>query len=84
MSTNIVTLDYNKLVAREDLSNEIEEAFGYNGLGVLTVSNVPNLTEARNQLLPLAYKFAAFPKEVQQKYEHPESIYSFGWSHGKV
>lgn len=28
-------------------------------------------------------RFATLPEEVKKKTEHPESHYSFGWSHGK-
>jgi hypothetical protein len=83
-NTRVVTLDYNRLLAREDLSDQIEEAYGFDGLGVLTVENVPGLQEARDALLPLAYQFAQLPDEIKAKYEHPESFFSFGWSRGKV
>lgn len=39
--------------------------------------------DAREKLLPLSRQFALLPDEVKQKYEHKESFYSFGWSHGK-
>jgi len=44
---------------------------------------VPGYLELRSKLLPLSTKFATLPKEVRSKYEHPQSYYSFGWSHGK-
>ena len=37
----------------------------------------------RQRLLPLASAFAALPAETRAKYERPEAVYSFGWSHGK-
>ena len=81
--SQVVTLDYNDLVANENLSAKIEEAFGISGLGVLTVKNVPNLPTHRAALLPLAREFAILPEQVKEKYVHKESFYSFGWSHGK-
>ena len=82
--SNVVTLDYNRLVAGEDLSDQIGIAFGVDGLGILTVENVPAWEEKRRALLPLAREFADLPVSVKEKYEHAESYYSFGWSHGKV
>lgn len=52
----IVSLSYDDLVKGVDLTKQIEEAYGYNGLGLLTVRGVPQLTESRKQLLPLAHK----------------------------
>ncbi len=47
------------------------------------MKNVPRLTELRQNLLPLAYKFANLPEATRAKYEDKGSHYSFGWSHGK-
>jgi len=80
---NVVVLDYNDLVARKDLSDEIERAFGADGIGLLTVKNVPELVRLRGELLPLARKFAELENDVKEKYVHAKSFYSFGWSHGK-
>ena len=83
MSSTVVTLDYNDLVAGVDLSDLIERAYGYDGLGVLTVKNVPSWLETRQKLLPLAQRFATLPEHIKERYSHPDSKYSFGWSHGK-
>lgn len=80
---DVVTLDYNDLVAGHDLSAEIERAYGMDGVGVLTVKNVPGFVEARQKMLPLAREFAMLPEETKEKYVHKDSYYSFGWSHGK-
>lgn len=79
----VVTLDYNDLISGKDLTAEIEKAYSYDGIGVLTVKNVPNFVEARAKMLPLAREFAILPEEIKEKYVHKESYYSFGWSHGK-
>lgn len=84
MSQNaVVTIDYLDLVQGIDVSDQIASAFGLEGLGLLTVSNVPQLKEFRSALLPLAQKFATQSEEIKSKYIHEESCYSFGWSHGK-
>lgn len=79
----VVDLDYNDLVNDVDLTDKIAEAYGPEGLGLLTVSNVPNVMEYRQAILPLAYKFANLPDEIKNKYVHEKSNFSFGWSHGK-
>jgi hypothetical protein len=53
------------------------------GLGIIVVSGVPKFAEYRKALLPVGRKFALFDEKVKAKYEHKESSYSFGWSHGK-
>lgn len=80
---DVVELDYADLVAGVDLTSKIQQAYGVDGVGLLTVKNVPDYVEARSRLLPLAKKFADLPDEVKEKYVHKESYYSFGWSHGK-
>ncbi|RYH00699.1 hypothetical protein EON65_48870 [archaeon] len=79
----VVELDYHDLVEGKDLTAQIERAFGVDGVGVLTVKNVPNFVQARQKLLPLAKTFADLPEETKGKYVHKESYYAFGWSHGK-
>ena len=49
----------------------------------MLVRGVPELAPLRQRLLPLASAFAALPAETRAKYERPEAVYSFGWSHGK-
>lgn len=59
------------------------QAFGYEGLGLVAVRNVPGMSEARDACLPYSHRFGSLPEEVKRKYELPEAFYSFGWSHGK-
>ncbi|KAI8906013.1 hypothetical protein EDD86DRAFT_193442 [Gorgonomyces haynaldii] len=83
---DIVELDYIDLVNPEiDMNDQIAKAFG-NGpdcKGALFVKNVPGLLPMRERLLKTASVFAALPDSVKKSVEHPESVYSFGWSHGK-
>lgn len=82
-SAVVVEISYQDLVAGVDLSESIAQAYGFNGIGLLTVSGVPGLLDARANLLPLGRRFALLDKEVQDKYEDENSYYSFGWSLGK-
>ena len=88
MSTQAITgsavvLSYEKLLNGDDLTGEIERAFGVDGLGILTVEGIPELVDARSNLLPLAYRFASLPDEVKEKYTIEDAYYAFGWSRGK-
>lgn len=61
----------------------IGEAFGPDGLGLLTVSGVPGYAEARGALLPLASRLAALDEGELARMEDPEGNWNFGWSHGR-
>jgi hypothetical protein len=78
-----VNLDYADLLSSKDLSSAINEAFGPSGLGLLTVSSVPDYAVKRSRLLPLARSLAQLPAEAKSALEAPEHNYSVGWSHGK-
>ncbi|GMF37760.1 unnamed protein product [Phytophthora fragariaefolia] len=80
---DVPVVAYGDLAAQKDLSAEVEQAFGREGLGVLAVSGVPELDARRSELLPLAFAFAQLPDAAKARCELPEAFYSFGWSHGK-
>ncbi|KAI9980318.1 hypothetical protein PInf_026447 [Phytophthora infestans] len=80
---NAYLLPSDDLVAKKDLSTVIEEAFGYEGMGILIVSGVPEIGSKSSDLLPLAFKFAIFSDDTKAKCELPDAFYRFGWSHGK-
>ncbi|XP_028117194.1 uncharacterized protein LOC114314865 [Camellia sinensis] len=66
-----------------DLSAKIEEGFGPNGLGILSISDVPEYSSLRQNLLCLSPRLACLPEDVKKELEDPNSRYNFGWSHGK-
>ncbi|XP_021277640.1 uncharacterized protein LOC110411696 isoform X3 [Herrania umbratica] len=79
-----VTISYSELTDKDaDLSMKIEEGFGPNGLGILSITDVPGFATLRRNLLDLAPRLASLPEEVKKELEDPQSRYSFGWSHGK-
>ncbi|KAJ4823644.1 hypothetical protein Tsubulata_017939 [Turnera subulata] len=79
-----VTISYSDLKDKNtDLSMKIEEGFGPNGLGILSVTDVPGFSSLRQNLLHLAPRLANLPEEVKKELEDPDSRYNFGWSHGK-
>lgn len=79
-----VCLDFKSLTDPSiDLAAEFQKAFGPDGLGLITVKNVPDFPTLRRNLLPLAARLAQLPDEVKLAYEDPASTYNFGWSCGK-
>lgn len=66
-----------------DLSEKIEQGFGPDGLGILSISHVPGYALLRHNLLSLAPRLANLPEKVKKELEDPQSRYNFGWSHGK-
>jgi len=78
-----VTIPYEKLLSGQDLTSLITDAFGKTGLGIMLISGVPNLAEKRERILRVAKQFGELPESIKEKYAHPASHYSYGWSHGK-
>lgn len=78
-----VVLSFEKLLRGDDLTEEIGVAFGADGLGILTVEGIPELLDYRNNLLPLAQRFADLPDNIKEKYVLDNAFYAFGWSRGK-
>ena len=92
---DIVTISYDALVAAcnnadyDTVDNLIEQAFGSSSsssssLGIIAITNVPNLTQLRSKLLPLAYRLATqlTPSQLDE-ITAPQSQYQVGWSHGR-
>lgn len=84
----IVCIHYNDLVSAcsgnhlnktDDIHNLIENAFSSTGLGIMAITDVPNLPELRLGLLPLAKKLATLPKEQLEEVTVHESEYQVGW-----
>ncbi|KAF8407012.1 hypothetical protein HHK36_006134 [Tetracentron sinense] len=79
-----VKISYSELKDKDaDLSLKIEHGFGPNGLGILSISDVPGFSSLRQNLLHLSPRLASLPEEVKKELEDPHSRYNFGWSHGK-
>lgn len=79
-----VTIPFSDLQDHKaDLSAKIEQGFGPDGLGILSVSDVPGFSSLRRNLLHLSPRLAHLPEEVKMTLEDPHSRYNFGWSHGK-
>jgi len=79
----VVTVSYQDLVDGKDISEQLSAAYGPNGLGVITISGIPNWNELRQKVLPLSHKLAHLPAPALKKLEHEPSMWNVGWSHGK-
>mmetsp|Transcript_13559 Transcript_13559/g.24027 ORF Transcript_13559/g.24027 Transcript_13559/m.24027 type:complete len:489 (+) Transcript_13559:41-1507(+) len=80
---HVVVIDYEDLLDGSNLLAQIEESFGPDGLGIIAVVNVPDFKAQRIELLPLAKRFADLADKVKEEFEHEESSFSVGWSHGR-
>jgi isopenicillin N synthase-like dioxygenase len=61
----------------------LRSAIGTDGLGIISVSDIPGFSEMRRRLLPLAKRLAAQPLEVLARLEDEASQYNVGWSFGR-
>ena len=95
-SQKVVTICYDDLVrislalddanaVAQDLLVKIGQAFGDNDgcLGILAVTDVPQLEPMRQKLLPMARELALLPKNELDAVTDEKSGYQVGWSHGK-
>lgn len=85
---DVVCISYTDLMAacsdnKSNINNLIERAFSSSGLGIIAITDVPNLSEMRLKLLPLAHKLASLPPNQLEKVTVPTSGYQVGWSHGR-
>lgn len=64
------------------LQAAIAEAFGYGGLGIMAVTDIPELAEQRQRMLPVGAQFASLPDATKQKTETPHAFFQVGWSYG--
>lgn len=86
---DVVRIPYDKLITTFQLGRThenvtaihelIEEAFSSSGLGIIAITDVPNLSKLRLQLLPLAQKLASLSPDQLEEIIVPEADYQVGW-----
>ena len=92
--SKVVTLSYTDLVSaciepssvNINIDDIIDKAFGFtslNSLGIIAITNIPNLQAIRMKLLPIAEKLATLSNEELSKITAHEAAYQVGWSHGR-
>lgn len=74
-----ISLKYCDLHSPRNLSNELFEAFGKDGLGLLTISGIPYYRSQRQKLLSLSYELSHLSILDKAKIENPESGFNIGW-----
>lgn len=83
----LVIIDYNDILKDHSsisLHNQLEQAYGVGGLGVLAIRNVPHFLDYKQALLPLAHKLVHLPPTyLEGDLGDPNSFYNAGYSFGK-
>ena len=94
----VVTLSYHYLVSAcksidsdastgsIDVDDIVDKAFGsasLNSLGIIAITDIPNLSALRLKLLPMAERLATLPAEELDKITAHDAAYQVGWSHGR-
>ncbi|OMJ93638.1 hypothetical protein SteCoe_3334 [Stentor coeruleus] len=74
-----ISLKYCDLHSPRNLSNELFEAFGKDGLGLLSISGIPYYRSQRQKLLSLSYELSHLSVLDKAKIENPESGFNIGW-----
>lgn len=77
-----VHFTYKELQSDIDLTHKIEEAYGQKGLGILTVTDIPEYQDKRIDLLKLARRLALLPQSEINKLMLPQVNHAIGWSLG--
>lgn len=81
----MVSINYSDFINlnSDKINPTVETAFGNNSLGLLIITEIPDILTKRENILSSIKKFAEMPESIKNKYVDPKSLYSFGWSHGK-
>ncbi|KAK9830749.1 hypothetical protein WJX74_005164 [Apatococcus lobatus] len=82
---DITCISYEELTSgtAHQLCTKLQQGFGTGGLGIVTISDVPGLSQLRARLLPMAAQLASLPEAVLTGLEDPDSNHNFGWARGK-
>ena len=70
-----IVIDYDLITKPTDkinLSEEIDKAYGNNGLGLILIKNVPNYSRLRKKVLPYAQQLARLTPDQKSKIELKE------------
>lgn len=78
-----IRISYKDLASKADLSVPIRQAFGNEGLGLCTISDIPNYLNQFRKVHFYSHKLANLPDSAKIRLESPETKYKIGWSRGK-
>ncbi len=81
----VVIIDWKDVAAsKTSIQNDLLQAFGRDGTGIIAIRNVPGFVEAKQAFFPLAHTLATLPSDLlEATLTDPDSLYNAGWSHGK-
>jgi isopenicillin N synthase-like dioxygenase len=79
----LVIVEYKDLCSGADLTEQVTEAYGPGGLGVIAVRGVPNFVDEYRSVLSQAHGLAHLSEEAKAELEDEKSLYNAGWSFGK-
>jgi len=79
----VVIVEYSDLVKGEDLCDQLVEAWGPDGIGIIAIRGIPKWTDLYSAVLRQSHSLAHLPSRSLEALEDPGSMYNAGWSHGK-
>lgn len=86
VTSNIVVVDYQQITKEpspsHSIADQLEQAYGGSGCGILVIRNVPGFLQAKNTFLPMAHSLVHLPN-LEQDFTDAGSLYNAGWSYGK-
>jgi hypothetical protein len=79
----LVSLRYSDLNSKHPISDKIYQAFSKEGLGVLTISDIPRLASTKSRLLAQSSKLLGLSKQEKSKLVSHLSGFKIGWNEQK-
>jgi len=82
--SEVVRIDYEQLINEKcDLEEKIDRAYGKNGLGLIVIKNIPEITKIRQNIFESGFQLAHLNKARLTELERPDAQYYVGWSKGR-
>lgn len=83
-SAEVVCIPYDDLITASrggatSIHQLVEDAFSSFGLGIIAITGVPNVSQLRLRLLPLAKRLATLSPDQLEEITVPDSDYQVGW-----
>ena len=84
-----VRINFSKLTDphfHDEISEQVEQAFGVNGFGAAIITDIPNFQAIRAKVLHNIFKLSKEPQHVLEKLCQPnqQSLYETGWHEKKM
>lgn len=82
--SKLVKIEYKDLFLKTNLDKEIQNAFGFDGLGLIVIKNPPKIPELRKKILKQGFNMANLPLDYLKTLEKPEIRFALGYGKGKA